>query len=113
MREIVNAAAKIKTPLICVTLTDPFSASLARQVKLSIEPTRLADISLSLSQCLTPEYVYVAIKLDKKRMDRRGITTPQVATAIQTTKLKKTKISVSVVHYDCCKQSRFFSLLLK
>ncbi|VDO52571.1 unnamed protein product [Schistosoma margrebowiei] len=93
MREIVNAAAKIKTPLICVTLTDPFSASLARQVKLSIEPTRLADISLSLSQCLTPEYVYVAIKLDKKRMDRRGITTPQVATAIQTTKLKKTKIS--------------------
>ncbi|CAH8674918.1 unnamed protein product [Schistosoma rodhaini] len=93
MREIVNAAARIKTPLICVTLTDPFSASLARQVKLSIEPTRLADISLSLSQCLTPEYVYVAIKLDKKRMDRRGITTPQVATAIQTTKLKKTKLS--------------------
>ncbi|CAH8667307.1 unnamed protein product [Heterobilharzia americana] len=93
MREIVNAAAKIKTPLICVTLTDPFSASLARQVKLSIEPTRLADISLSLSQCLTPEYVYVAIKLDKKRMARRGITTPQVATAIQMAKLKRIKLS--------------------
>ncbi|KAH8866973.1 DNA-directed RNA polymerase III subunit RPC1 [Schistosoma japonicum] len=95
------ATAKIKTPLISVTLTDPFSASLARQVKLSIEPTRLADISLSLSQCLTPEYVYVAIKLDKKRMARRAITTAQVATAIQTAKLKKTKLSRVTYSRDC------------
>ncbi|KAF8563861.1 hypothetical protein P879_06895 [Paragonimus westermani] len=93
MREIVNAAAKIKTPLITVTLTDPFSASLARQVKLAIEPTRLADISICLRQCLTPEDVYVAVKLDEKRMTRRGITTARVATAIQQTKLRKVKLS--------------------
>ncbi|KAF6775432.1 hypothetical protein AHF37_05549 [Paragonimus kellicotti] len=93
MREIVNAAAKIKTPLITVTLTDPFSASLARQVKLAIEPTRLADISVCLRQCLTPEDVYVAVKLDEKRMTRRGITTARVATAVQQAKLRKVKLS--------------------
>ncbi|KER28623.1 hypothetical protein T265_04576 [Opisthorchis viverrini] len=93
MREIVNAAAKIKTPLLTVTLTDPFSASLARQVKLAIEPTRLADISISLRQCLTPEDVYVSVKLDEKRMARRGITTARVASVIQSTKLRKVKLS--------------------
>lgn len=98
MREIVNAAANIKTPLITVTLSDPFSASLAREVKLRIEPTRLADVSLCLRQCLTPEDVYVTVKLDEKRMARRGITTTQVARAIQMAKLKKTKLSVSL--YD-------------
>ncbi|VDP84906.1 unnamed protein product [Echinostoma caproni] len=93
MREIVNAVARIKTPLITVTLTDPFSASLARQVKLAIEPTRLADISVSLRQCLTPEDVYVAVTLDEKRMARRGITTARVASVVQQTKLRKVKLS--------------------
>lgn len=94
MREIVNAAAKIKTPLITVALSDPFSPSLARQVKLSIEPTRLADISLCLSQCLTPEYVYISIKLDLDRMNRRGLTVAQVAGAVQLAKFRKIKLSV-------------------
>ncbi|CAL8105388.1 unnamed protein product [Calicophoron daubneyi] len=93
LREIINAAAKIKTPLITVTLTDPFSASLARQVKLAIEPTRLADISLSLRQCLTPDDVYIAVKLDEKRMARRGITTARVASVVQQVKLRKIKLS--------------------
>ncbi|CAH8459699.1 unnamed protein product [Dicrocoelium dendriticum] len=93
MREIVNAATKIKTPLISVTLIDPFSASLARQVKMAIEPTRLADISITLRQCLTPEDVYVAIELDEKRMIRRGITAAHVALVLQQAKLRKAKLS--------------------
>ncbi|BHF68648.1 DNA-directed RNA polymerase III subunit RPC1 [Sparganum proliferum] len=93
MREIVNAVANIKTPLITVTLSDPFSGWLARRVKLSIELTRLADIALRLRQCLTPDDVYVAVELDLKRMKRREITPAQTAAAIRAAKLKNLKLS--------------------
>lgn len=98
MREIVNAVAKIKTPLVSVTMTDPTSLWLARRVKLAIEPTRLADIALRLRQCLSSDDVYVAVELDVKRMGRREITPAQVAAAIRSANLKRLKLSVSYIY---------------
>uniref|UniRef100_A0A5K3F4S4 DNA-directed RNA polymerase n=1 Tax=Mesocestoides corti TaxID=53468 RepID=A0A5K3F4S4_MESCO len=105
MREIVNAVAKIKTPLVAVTLTDPSSAELARRVKLSIEPTRLADISLRLRQCLSPDEVFVSVELDTKRMARREITPAQVANAVRnanlgTKRLKLSRVTFSETHVN-------------
>ncbi|VEL19736.1 unnamed protein product [Protopolystoma xenopodis] len=95
MREIVNAVSNIRTPLITVALLDPTSSELAKQVKLSIEPTRLADVSLRLRQCLLPEDIYVSIHLDLTRMARRNLTPAKIATAIRLAKLKK-KIKLTV-----------------
>ncbi|KAL5968213.1 DNA-directed RNA polymerase III subunit RPC1 [Taenia solium] len=103
MREIVNAVANIHTPLLSVTITDPTSASLARRVKLLIEPTRLADIALRLRQCLSPDEVCVRVELDVKRMARREITAVQVANAVRnaswtTRRLKLSRVTFSDTH---------------
>lgn len=103
MREIVNAVANIRTPLLSVTITDPTSASLARRVKLLIEPTRLADIALRLRQCLSPDEVCVRVELDVKRMARREITAVQVANAVRnaswsTRRLKLSRVTFSDDH---------------
>ncbi|KAA0195961.1 DNA-directed RNA polymerase subunit [Fasciolopsis buskii] len=66
---------------------------LSRQVELAIEPTRLADIPISLRQWLTPEDVYIAVTLDEKRMARRGIITARVVSVVQRAKLRKVKLS--------------------
>lgn len=100
MLEIVNAVANIHTPLLTVKLTDPTSAILARRVKLSIEPTRLADIAILLRQMLSPEDVYVLVDFDRKRMMRREITPAQVANAVRnagwaTRKVKIVRVSFS------------------
>ena len=105
MREIVNAVAHIRTPLLSVAITDPTSANLARRVKLMIEPTRLADIALSLRQCLTPDEVFVTVELDSKRMDRREITVSQVASAVRNScwsarRLKLSKVTYSDTHLN-------------
>ncbi|VDM18058.1 unnamed protein product [Hydatigera taeniaeformis] len=103
MREIVNAVANIRTPLLSVAITDPTSASLARRVKLLIEPTRLADVALRLRQCLSPDEVYVRVDLDFKRMARREITAAQVANAVRnaswsTRRLKLSRVTFSDTH---------------
>ncbi len=104
MREIVNAVANIKTPLVTVTLTDPTSTWLAHRVKLSIEPTRLADIALRLRQCLSPDEVYVSVELDVKRMGRREITPARIANAVRTAnlgrRLKLSRVTFSETHVN-------------
>lgn len=105
MREIVNAVANIRTPLLSVAISDPTSASLARRVKLMIEPTRLADIAMRLRQCLSPEEVFVSVELDAKRMKRREITVPQVANAVRNAswsarRLKLSRVSFSDTHLN-------------
>ncbi|KAL3316846.1 DNA-directed RNA polymerase III subunit RPC1, partial [Cichlidogyrus casuarinus] len=92
MREIVNAVGNIKTPLITVELLNPLSAEYARQVKLNIEPTRLADVALCMRHCITPEEVFILIKLDMARLERRLISVSQIVRAITLAKLRKVKI---------------------
>lgn len=94
MREIVNAVANIHTPLLTVQITDPTSAVLARRVKMSIEPTRLADIALMLRQMLTPDKVYVLVEFDQKRMIRREITPRQVAAAVRSASWANRKVKI-------------------
>ncbi|VDL22627.1 unnamed protein product [Hymenolepis diminuta] len=94
MREIVNAVANIHTPLLTVQITDPTSAVLARRVKMSIEPTQLADIALMLRQMLTPDKVYVLVEFDQKRMIRREITPRQVAAAVRSATWANRKVKI-------------------
>ncbi|KAH8106355.1 beta and beta-prime subunits of DNA dependent RNA-polymerase [Cristinia sonorae] len=66
IKEIINAAKVISTPIIsCKLVTSDHEAS-ARIVKGRLEKTHLGDIASVLEEAWAPEYTYIGVILDRK-----------------------------------------------
>jgi DNA-directed RNA polymerase III subunit RPC1 len=69
IKEIINAARKISTPIIKAELSDPYDATYARAVKGRLERTELGQICSSIREVLDKTECYISVELDQKRIN--------------------------------------------
>ena len=95
IKEIINAAKAISTPIISCKLVSPRSEIAARIVKGRLETTKLGDVSLQLlihatnktdlrqvasflEEAWAPEYTYVGIAVDMEAVRRLQVRLPLI-----------------------------------
>ncbi|KAL0218618.1 hypothetical protein P9112_004271 [Eukaryota sp. TZLM1-RC] len=66
IKEIINAANNISTPVVTASLVNSKSEQAARIVKGKIESTRLKDVCLSISEVIKRDAMYVSVVLNKE-----------------------------------------------
>ena len=64
IKEIMNAASNISTPIITARLENDKSVIAARIVKGRIEKTELGDIAEYIKEVYSPEGCYLSLKID-------------------------------------------------
>ncbi|KAH6915466.1 DNA-directed RNA polymerase III largest subunit [Coprinopsis sp. MPI-PUGE-AT-0042] len=70
IKEIINAAKVISTPIISCKLVTPDSEPSARIVKGRLEKTLLRDIASVLEEAWAPDYTYIGIILDVEAIQK-------------------------------------------
>ncbi|CEL93161.1 unnamed protein product [Vitrella brassicaformis CCMP3155] len=79
IKEIINAAKTIQTPVITVPLKDKHLLSRAKYWKNQIEKTKLSDICVSIKEVYNTDSACLTVKLDPSALDNLFLTTPDVA----------------------------------
>ena len=69
IKEIMNAASNISTPIITARLENDKSVIAARIVKGRIEKTELGDIAEYIKEVYSPEGCYLSLKIDLAAVD--------------------------------------------
>ena len=69
IKEIINAAKEISTPIISAKLYNEVSEEAAQLVKGRIEKTTLGDISEYIEEVYEPNGCYLRVKLDQKTIN--------------------------------------------
>eukprot|EP01065_Artemidia_motanka_P031886 TRINITY_DN3875_c0_g1_i1.p1 TRINITY_DN3875_c0_g1~~TRINITY_DN3875_c0_g1_i1.p1 ORF type:complete len:1544 (+),score=476.19 TRINITY_DN3875_c0_g1_i1:46-4632(+) len=85
LKEVVNAAKTIKTPITTAYLNNESDARVAKVIRARVQPTRLKDIMSFIEERYAPEGVMLVIRLDMGAIERRsldGITAETVKQAI-------------------------------
>jgi len=107
IKEIINAAKTISTPIITVTLSDEYSEIAARIVKGRIERTTLGDISLYFKEVYEPSSgCFISVKLDSEliRKLQLEVTIEDIKVRIMNHKnlcgIKLTSAEVDIVRHD-------------
>lgn len=95
IKEIINAVQTISTPIITARLMVEDNESYARRVKARIEQTILSEISLWFEEVVDTDNVYIAIRLDMKRISvlQLEVSAYSIRDAIFASKMKA-KIAV-------------------
>lgn len=91
IKEIINAAKNISTPIITAKLVSNKNLKAARIVKARIEKTVLSEVAKSIKTVLRPGQALISIKLDVRRIEalQLDISSYTVADSIlRTSKLK-------------------------
>ncbi|EIM85461.1 beta and beta-prime subunits of DNA dependent RNA-polymerase [Stereum hirsutum FP-91666 SS1] len=70
IKEIINAAKVISTPIISCKLVTADSEPSARIVKGRLEKTHLGDIAAVLEEAWAPEYTYIGIMVDMESVQK-------------------------------------------
>ncbi|TFK64915.1 beta and beta-prime subunits of DNA dependent RNA-polymerase [Pluteus cervinus] len=93
IKEIINAAKIISTPIISCKLVTPDNEASARIVKGRLEKTLLGDIASILEEAWAPEYTYIGIILDTDAITKLQLelTLDDVKWAIVAAKKMKVK----------------------
>ena len=93
IKEIINAAKKISTPIITAPLVAASDVKAARIVKGRIERTTLGEVSEYIEEVFAPHECYLAVKLDLPAIDalQLHITADSVVAAILGAKKLKFK----------------------
>jgi DNA-directed RNA polymerase III subunit RPC1 len=103
IKEIINAAKKISTPIVTVKLENAYSAQVAQIVKSRIEKTYLKEIAEYISEDWTPTSGYITIKFDLETMQKLhlDLSMRDIAYAISKHRgLKLTRSNINV--YGTC-----------
>ncbi|KAJ2768583.1 DNA-directed RNA polymerase III subunit C1 (rpo31), partial [Coemansia nantahalensis] len=84
VKEIINAAKNISTPIVKCKLINENSLSSARIVKGRLERTLLGDIAQSIEEVYTGSSCYLSVKIDLDVISRLQleVTLPDICTAI-------------------------------
>lgn len=93
IKEIINAAKNISTPIITAKLISDNDVKAARIVKGRIEKTVLGEVAKSIKTVLRPGQAFLSVKLDMKRIEslQLDISAYTVAEAILVTPKMKLK----------------------
>jgi len=99
IKEIINAAKKISTPIIKAELSNPHDADVARTVKGRLERTELGQICSSIREVYDRTECYVAVELDLKRINELHLavtasTVKRALLALPKLKIKETELVV-------------------
>ena len=91
IKEIINAAKKISSPIITVPLITDNDVKAARIVKARIEKTTLGEIAEYIEQVFKPVECYIDVKLDSKAIDalQLNVNVESVINSIMSTKKLK------------------------
>ncbi|PVU95919.1 hypothetical protein BB561_001508 [Smittium simulii] len=102
IKEIINAAKKISTPIITAKLVSSDNLHSARIVKGRVESCKLGDIAECIEEVYRPSQCYIGIKIDLKTIEKLQLelTLNQIATALATSKLKIGEHNVRVYYPD-------------
>jgi len=73
IKEIINAAKIISTPIIAATLTNPHQESAARIVKGRLEKTYLKDVTKVIEEAWGQLYSYIGIHIDMDCVYQLGV----------------------------------------
>ncbi|GJP56565.1 hypothetical protein CLOM_g15621 [Closterium sp. NIES-68] len=94
IKEIINAAKNISTPIVTVKLETDNDVKAARIVKGRIEKTTLGEVVRSMKTVLTPSQAMLSIRLDMHRISalQLDITAYTVADAITTASRLRMKL---------------------
>ncbi|CAI5487643.1 unnamed protein product, partial [Closterium sp. Naga37s-1] len=94
IKEIINAAKNISTPIVTVKLETDNDVKAARIVKGRIEKTTLGEVVKSMRTVLTPSQAVLSIRLDMHRISalQLDITAYTVADAITTASRLRMKL---------------------
>ncbi|CAI5533621.1 unnamed protein product, partial [Closterium sp. Naga37s-1] len=94
IKEIINAAKNISTPIVTVKLETDNDVKAARIVKGRIEKTTLGEVVKSMKTVLTPSQAMLSIRLDMHRISalQLHITAYTVADAITTASRLRMKL---------------------
>lgn len=76
IKEIINAAKLISTPIITAELTNSTSESAARIVKGRLEKTYLKDVASVIEEAWGSMYSYIGIHIDMKTVEKLGVSSP-------------------------------------
>ena len=100
IKEIINAAKKVSTPIIKAELEDPFNAVSARVVKGRLERTELSQVCASISEVCGAHDCYISVCLDLNRIGdlHLDVNAQSVRVAILSApklKVKETDLRVS------------------
>ncbi|KAF9077107.1 hypothetical protein BDP27DRAFT_1311829 [Rhodocollybia butyracea] len=100
IKEIINAAKAISTPIITCKLVTADSEASARIVKGRLEKTLLGDIAGVLEEAWAPEYTYIGVLIDTDAIQKLQLelTLDDIKWAIVATKkLKIKQESITVI----------------
>lgn len=100
IKEIINAAKQITTPIITAKLVNPNNETAARIVKGRIEKTFLGDVASIIEEAYRPDEVYLGIHIDVVAIEKLQleVTLEDIAEAIwKAPKLKVTSSDVRVI----------------
>ncbi|KAK2462263.1 hypothetical protein APHAL10511_005569 [Amanita phalloides] len=101
IKEIINAAKTISTPIISCKLVTSDSEASARIVKARLEKTLLGDIASVLEEAWAPDYTYIGVIIDTGAMQKLQLelTLDDIKWAIvNTKKLKIKQETITVLH---------------
>ena len=68
IKEIINAAKTVATPIITASLDDPYDMGTARVVKGRIERTELGQVCRHVARVITQSEIYILFELDLPRI---------------------------------------------
>ena len=92
IKEIINAAKIISTPIITAELVNKSSLPSARIVKGRVEKTLLGDVAAHIDEVVGPDGVFLRIELDLEAIQALQLTDRLTLDSIQTTLLKTPKL---------------------
>lgn len=70
IKEIINAAKQINTPIITAQLVNPENETAARIVKGRVEKTFLGDVASVIEEAWSSQYVYLGIHIDMRAIEK-------------------------------------------
>jgi hypothetical protein len=111
IKEIINAAKVISTPIITCQLHFDQDVRSARVVKGRIEKTTLGDVAMYMEEVYEPNETYILIRIDLEAINRLQLETNlhQIAHAIKTApKLKMGQVKFLSNDYENIKTHFFF-----
>lgn len=92
IKEIINAAKIISTPIITAELVNKSTLPSARIVKGRVEKTLLGDVAAHIDEVVGPEGVFLRIELDLDAIQALQLTDRLTLDAIRMTLLKTSKL---------------------
>lgn len=103
IKEIINAAKAISTPIITCELHSDKDVRAARVVKGRVEKTTLGDVAMYMEEVYEPNETYILIRIDMDAINKLQLETDlySIAQAIQSApKLKGSQLDVQASRPD-------------